>query len=161
MKHLGYLTVLCLTALLAAGGCVDQGGRGGDEAPPNVVRRDKLEVSVTADPRVAAIGETIRVTVAARNHGYKPIPIESETAAPVIATLWRYDAAKGWIRVKEFPTAARRQHASWVLRSRKAEPFHLDLPVDPDWPVLETLKLSAELNGRPDARPHVFIYVKP
>ena len=160
MKHLGYGAALCLTALLAAG-CVDQAGRPGDEPPPDVVRRDQLEVSVTADPRGASIGETINVTVAARNRGYKPIRIESDTAAPVIATLWRYDRAKGWVRVKEFPTAARRRHTSWVLRSGKTEPFHLELPVDPDWPVLETLKLSAELNGRPDARPHVFIYVKP
>ena len=161
MKHLEPCVPLCLLALLAAGGCVNQTGPRREQVQFSVVRRDKLEVSVTADPRIATVGETIRVTVAARNRGRKPIRIESATAAPVIATLWRYDAAKGWIRVKEFPTAPQRQRSSWVLPHGEAEPLRIELPVEPDWPVLETLKLSAEVNGRPDARPHVFIYVKP
>jgi len=155
------VAVLLCCVLLGLGGCVAAGRTDAEPSRHATVTRDSLEVNVAADRRVAKPGETIRLTVTARNLGRKPIRIDSPTFNPILVVLWRYDTAKGWLRVKEFPTAPLRKYTRWELTSRGQRTFELDLPVKLDWPVLTTLKLSAELSGRPDARPHVFMYIQP
>jgi hypothetical protein len=161
MRSFAAAALLGCAVLLIPCGCIQWLGGDPTAAGPATVTRESLQVSISADRYTVKVGEQVHVTVTARNLSRTPIQIESATAAPVIVTLWRYDRAKGWVRVRQFPTAPLRRHSRWELGKKEQRTFRIDLPVEPDWPSLTTLKLSAELNGRPDARPHVFVYVQP
>lgn len=142
---------------LLAGGC----------APPPVqdiligeaVSGD-LEAVVTVDRRTAHLGQTIGVTLTVRNTSRDPIPVESRTAAPMIVTVWNYDSEKRWRRVKEYPQVSIFQRTLWVLSGKEERTFAMKVPVEPDWPARQLVKLTAELNGRTDARPYVLVEIR-
>ncbi len=147
-----------LAAVLLLGGCADRGGEG-----PffSTAARDDLAVTLSADRRTAEVGDTVELTITARNTSYGDLLIESDTANPVRIEVWRYDAVAGWKRTMTFPPAPLRRYTAWVLEAKQTRTFTTALPIEPGWPLLETLKITAELTGRPDVRPHVFLTVLP
>ena len=161
MRSVWTSILLCSAVLCPASGCIF--GEPADHFEPGqaTVTREGLQAELFVDRRSATVGDVIHLTFTARNVQREASRIESATANPLIVTLWRYDAAKDWIRLEEFPAAPLRQHQSWLLDGGDDRTFSVELPIGPHWPALETLKLSAELNGRPDVRPHVFLYVHP
>ena len=152
--------VLCGAALMALGaGCQMQ-----SKAPRTLTGEaasGNLHLTLRTDRRVAHVGDTLTLTVEAKNTGWTGMTIEAATAAPVIATVWRYDSVKGWVRYKDFPPVSYRTRQKWDLGLGQRRDFTMKLAVGADWPVLETLKITAELNGRPDARPHVLLNIQP
>ncbi|NLF29380.1 MAG: hypothetical protein GX591_00675 [Planctomycetes bacterium] len=151
-------TLAALLALGALGGCADRRAEG---PVFSTASHDDLVVTVRADRRTAAIGDTVALTIVAENPRFRDLLIESDTADPVLVTVWRYDAVAGWKRAMAFPPAPLRRYTAWVLEGRAGRTFTVELPIEPGWPVLETLKITAELAGRPDVRPHVFLTVVP
>ena len=152
------LAMAALVAVTILGGCPSRT----DDAPPfSTVTRDDLAVTLRADRRSAAIGDTVELTITAENPRRRDLLIESDTSDPIRVTVWRYDAVAGWKRARVFPPASLRRYTTWVLQGRDTRTFTVSLPIEPGWPLLETLKVTAELAGRPDVRPHVFLTIEP
>ena len=155
----------CLTAwvygvVLAV--CVAGCGRGGNVVIlGREIASGPLSASITTDRRTAAVSESVRVTLTVRNTSREPIPIEAASTAPMFVSVWRYVAAEGWLRVKEYPEAVIARRRAWVLEGREEKTFSMTVPVEPDWPTRQLIKLTAELNGRTDARPYILLEISP
>ena len=152
-----FLLGLAGTSLLVLG-CAPKGA---PSVVTDQVASDSLLATMTADKRIARVGEGINVALVARNTSLRSMSIEAATTAPMIVTVWRYDMAKGWTRVKEYPKVAIYRRQTWVLHGGKERAFSMAVPVEPDWPTQQMVKLMAELNGRTDARPYVLIEIRP
>ena len=110
---------------------------------------DGLVVTAGVPQRNYIRGQTVTVDVAVRNTSGRDMAIQADSGALVYATLWRKTAI-GWEQVKRYPQTAVMVAAPWKLASGKTYKCTLNLPVEPDWPTGEPLKLTVELNGRND-----------
>lgn len=110
-----------------------------------------LMVELRLPRRNLVRGETLPVTVVARNLTKEEIVIPAETGALVYVTLWRRTEA-GWEQVKRYPQMSAQVLSHWRLPPKSSQNFPLKLPVAPDWPTGEPLRITAELNGRPEIK---------
>ncbi len=122
-----------------------------------------LLATIDVDTRIVRPGDTVNVTLTVRNTGGEPMVIEAPTSAPIIVAVWRYDLRFGWRRVREYPETALYRLTTWTLTpgGEGERTYEMPLTVEKDWPVLNRAKITAELNGRPGARPFVLIDVLP
>lgn len=118
-----------------------------------------LKTTLAIDREFARVGQTLHVTLMARNTGIHTLQIEARTGAPMLVTIWKYDVLKGWQRIGQYPEAAIFQLTPWKLGPFAQRTFEMDVPVGQSWPTNENIRLSAELNGRPDARPYLLVKV--
>jgi hypothetical protein len=150
------VTCLCLAALALAG-C--RSGWSVDGRPDaGVVESKGLGLRVEVDRPRLAVGERLDVMVAVRNRTSRPMEIVADTGALVYLRLWRFDGLN-WVEVRRYPQAATMVVTAWQLPAGGHRAWRLDLPVEPDWPSFEPLRLSAELNGRPDAVAYATVQV--
>lgn len=156
MKTIAIL-LACLTLTILPGcPCGQEGARRGAlSAPPSltVVSRG-LSVGITISRRTLAVGETMEVLVVAKNVTRAPIEIHAPTSVPALVKVWRYTGV-GWDEVKRYPENNMLITRTWCLPPGGSREFAFRLPVEPDWPLGELLRVSGELNGRPDAIPSV------
>ncbi len=120
-----------------------------------------LSATLRTSTIAATVGDEIALTLTVANTGDEPLQIEATTAAPMIVTVWRHDRVVGWRRLREYPGVSVRIRNSWQLEPGEPKTLTMTVPVETDWPVLETLKISAELNGRTDTRPFVLVEIVP
>lgn len=135
---------ILLCGLFFAAGCQRH-----DEILWRAKADDGLVVTAGVPQRNYVRGDTVTVAVTARNTSGRYLAIPADSGAPVYATLWRRTAV-GWEQVKRYPQTAVMVAAPWKLRGGKTYKCALNLPVEPDWPTGEPLKLTVELNGRDD-----------
>jgi len=154
------MIALLATTALWAGGCP---GGGPPPALSGQATSGDLLATLRVDTRIVRPGDEIHVTLTARNTGSKPMLVEAGTSATILVTVWRYDMQYGWRRVIEYPETALYQLTSWTLQpgAKGERTFEMPLTVGKAWPMLTRAKLTAEVNGRPGARPFVFIEVLP
>ncbi|MCD4699075.1 MAG: hypothetical protein K8R91_00680 [Phycisphaerae bacterium] len=133
-----------VVGLLSAVGC---------QRPDEITWRAQADdgLVVTADvPRHNYVrGDTVDINVKVCNTSGRDIAIPADSGALVYATLWRRTTI-GFEQVKRYPQTAVMVAAPWILSGRKTYKCTLNLPVEPDWPTSEPLKLTVELNGRDD-----------
>ncbi|MDY7010005.1 MAG: hypothetical protein SVV80_04550 [Planctomycetota bacterium] len=110
---------------------------------------DGLVVTAGVPQRNYVRGDTVDIDVKVSNTSIRDIPIPADSGALVYATLWRRTTI-GFEQVKRYPQTAVMVAAPWKLASGKKYKCTLNLPVEPDWPTSEPLKLTVELNGRDD-----------
>ncbi len=158
MKTYGYLIAPWLLLAACVAGCSQHGPA---EIPGTEVASGPLLASIATDRRSAEVGQSVRVTLIVRNTSGDPIPVEAASTAPMFVSVWRYVAAEGWLRIKEYPEAVIARRQAWVLEGREEKSFSMTVPVEPDWPTRQLIKLTAELNGRTDARPYVLMEIRP
>jgi hypothetical protein len=119
---------------------------------------DGLSVTVDTPQRNVVRGQSLQVTVTAKNTSDKPIEIVAANGAPVIVTLARKTSA-GWETVKTFPENATQVTQKWTLQPKAERKFPLTLPLSADLPTGEPLRLTAKVNGRPDVAPGGFVQI--
>ena len=119
-----------------------------------------LTVRIEAPKTTFLTGEEFKAVVVARNTTHKPMRIDATTGAPVYLRIWRHTGL-GWEQVKRYPQVATMVMNPWTLEPRSERRFELHLVVEPDWPTNEALLLTAELNGRGDVVPSIFIGIVP
>ena len=124
--------------------------------PPNAAALGGLVVTIEVSKEVVVRGDQVKVTVLARNDTDEPMRIVARTGAPVYVRVWR-KTFLGWEPVKRYPEAATMVMNPWTLAAESERKFELNLPVDPDWPSNESIRLTAELNGREEVSPGVII----
>jgi len=112
-------------------------------------RSNGLILKVRINRRYCVRGQTIRLTITAINTSKKDVHIPADTGALVYAKLWRHTAT-GWELVKRYPQSMVMVASPWILKAGQSRKFVLNLPVESDWPTEEPLRLTVELNGRPD-----------
>lgn len=155
------LVAALLPALLAVIGCAQKPMA----SPPagqlsNHVTSGDLSARLVVDKPVAVVDNSFQVWLSVTNMGKTPVPVLADSTAPMIVTLWRYTPT-GWERFREFPQSAVRRSVSWQLHPGQTRDFHMTVPVTPDWPMTDLLKLTAEMNGRPEAQPAVLVRAIP
>lgn len=155
----------CIAALLLLAGLglplgCTQAPEPGPSPTVDVERQGDLALRLEVDRQQVRVGESLELTLTATNTGEQPMRIEATSGAEVIVTIWRRQW-NDWIRVKEYPEAAIQVLSPWTLGAESERTFTRSIPVQPDWPVLEQMRLTTELNGRPDVRPEVMITVQP
>ena len=119
-----------------------------------------LRVSVEMPKRQYDVGEQFTVVITAKNLTDSPIVISSPTSAMTFIKLWRYDGIV-WEEFKRYPVASTVVVRKWTLPAGGKRQFFMNLIVEPDWPTAEILRLTAELNGRPEAAPALAFDVLP
>ena len=144
MNRLTAFFAWCALALMA--GCA---------APvaPTVVPRhggtaqaDGLELSVALSAASVKAGDKITVTVTARNVSDSPITIHADNSAPIWVRVW-HETPMGWDVVRTYPRSVAKVQSSVKLAPGEARPFTMTLPVEPEWPTNERIRISGELNG--------------
>jgi len=149
-------TLLCLALPAALAGCTQQTL---DDRPVNAVRKGDLDVRIELPRRHYLVGETMDVTVTAHNHGDQPVFVPAGSGAKVLVRVYCH-AGTGWELAKRYPQAATMVISPWSLApGETAGPFVLKVPVEPDWPTHEILRVTGELNGLPDVAPGVAVTV--
>jgi hypothetical protein len=118
------------------------------------VAADGLVVAMALPDRTLVRGQRVPVTVTARNTGAKPITVVTDSSAAVYVTLGRRTLA-GWEDIRRFPENTITENLVWTLAPGQSRSFTLTFNIGADWPSNEPLRLIAQLNGRPDARPQV------
>jgi len=151
-------TCLSLLLLMTVLGCwfrVDEGlGRGLTVS----AAKGGLFLEMSLPERQYALGDTIPVTVVAVNESKEEMVLKATSGALMYLTLWRHTPV-GWEQLKRFPETAVMIPSPWKLPPGGSNKFPVNLEVTPDWPKSEQLKLTAELNGRPDLKAEGLIEV--
>jgi hypothetical protein len=160
MKAAGTLTALLLVTILA--GCSVEPGAGGPAAaaPDRARSKDGLELSLSIPKARLRPGQHAEATVTAVNRSRQPITIPAASNAPVYLRLWRY-TGYSWEQFKQLPEASALLMKPWRLEPGQKKDFPVAFEVTLDWPTAERLRMTAELNGRPDVRPDVLLKVEP
>ncbi len=120
----------------------------------------ELSIEIRVFKKIFRPGETAKVFITARNNGSEPIEINATSAAPVFVQVERFTDAH-WARVARYPQAAAMVMSPWTLKPGASRQWEMPIPVEPDWPAAEPLKLKAWLNGRADTTAAVEIEVAP
>ena len=147
--------MLLFAAGLCLAGCAQQEIATGE----HVAQADGLVVTLESPQHdVLVPGENLSLIVTVRNTTKQPAEIVARSGAPVYARVWRRGEMY-WQQVKTYPQAATMVMTPWTLPAREQRTFMLSLPVEPDWPTGEPLRITAELNGRPQAKPAIIVRV--
>jgi len=158
------MRTVCVLMLLGgvalASGCARQEMQTGPAGLVDTVERDGLAVTIESSQPTVRAGEELRLVVTVRNTTRRAVRIDARSGAPVYLRLWR-NAGLYWNQVKRYPEAATMILSPWSLPARQQRQFVLALPVEPDWPTGESLKITAEINGRPELEPSVRVIVHP
>jgi hypothetical protein len=161
MTHPTIPVALLAVALLAVG-CADGGNRSGPgRHDAATVSADRLTLTVQPGRRTVRTGERLAVDVTVTNTGSSAVEIVSPNAARLLATVWeKYDpTGSTWDKVKTYPQAAAMVISPWTLTPGESFRRTLNLPVEPDWPSEERLRLTVTVNGRDDLTAETFIQV--
>ncbi len=153
------LALVAAAALLpAAGGCPARPETAGLPVGPIVAEARGLEVSLALPKYSFYRGEEIPLKVAARNTTRRDVVITAHSGALAYVSLWQLQPERQILR---FPQAAILVVKQWTLPAGESRSFPLNLQVTPEWPTREPMRLVAEINGWPLARPSVLIDVYP
>ena len=127
--------------------------------PANTVRAEGLSLRLSLPRREFVTGQAIPVTLRVRNVTDEPITIVASTSSPYYIRVWRYTSV-GWELLKQYPRAALMVMSPWTLAADGERVFEFSVPVEPDWPTNEPLRLTAMLNGREALTPALTVYVR-
>lgn len=153
------LTIVLAVALTAAG-CTKSLSQDEIAATARGVSRG-LAVTLKLPARSFVVGEQFEVTLIAENTTDAPIEVDARTASPYFLRVWR-DTSVGWVQVKRYPQVDLAVMSPWTLGARGRREFAgIKLEVEPDWPQGEMLRITGEVNSRPDARAAVPIIIEP
>lgn len=158
MKNL--ILTIVLVASMTAAGCTKS--LAPDEIDPTArgVSRG-LAVTLKLPARSFDVGESFEVTLIAENTTDAPIEVDARSASPYFLRVWR-DTSIGWVQVKRYPQVDLMVMSPWTLGPGERREFAgIKLEVEPDWPQGEVLRITGELNSRPDARAAVPIIIEP
>ncbi len=126
--------------------------------PGNSLQADGLIVHMSLPRRDFILGQHVEVTITAANTTKQPIRFNANSSALVIVRLFRH-AGTHWEFVRQYPESAAMLMSPWQLEGGAQRVFRLKLPVEPDWPSNERLRLTGELNGRDDLAPDMLIRI--
>ncbi len=155
------LLILAAAAALAASGCQEPAPL--PAAPAGVANsasNQGLTVELRAPTRQVVWGQTLTVEIVARNTTAEDIVIDADTGAEVYLRLWRLTTG-GWEQVKRYPATPVMVAWRWTLPPGGSRSFQRVLQVERDWPTGEALRLTVELNGRPDVAPGAVVEAFP
>jgi hypothetical protein len=137
---------------MATAGCASQNAGGSaDRNGSRVAQEDNLRLELEVSDHDLTVGDTFTVRATAGNTGREPVDITARSGALLIVRIWQ-ETPVGWTTVKRYPEAAIMIIQTWTLAPGERRPFEMDLTVGKDWPTAETIRLTAELNGRDDVR---------
>ena len=153
MKAASAITVLATMVILS--GCAQ-----GPAMKFHPGAKDGLALTLSVSQATPRIGEKVEAVVMAANTSGKPIEISADTTAPVYLDVWR-PAGQSWDRFKRLPETAGARLVAWRLEPGEVKTFKLLVVITPDWPTAETMRLTAQLNGRTDLRAEVVLRVQP
>jgi len=114
--------------------------------------KEGLTLEMSVPERHYVSGQTIPLTIMARNETRDDMVIDAGSGALVAVTVWRRTEL-GWEKVKRLPETAVMMPSPWKLPAKGSHTFTMNLSVTPDWPTGEWLKLTGELNGKPGVTP--------
>ncbi len=154
MKAASAIAVLAMVTILA--GCADQGP--GMTFRPGA--KDGLALTLSISKATPCLGERVQAVVTAANTSKKPIEFSADTTAPVLLDVWR-PVGQSWELFNRLPGAARTRLTTWRLEPGQVKVFHLTMDITPDWPTAETMRVTAQLNGRTDLTAEVVLRVQP
>ena len=152
------LTIVLAVAFTAAG-CTKSPSQ--DEIDPTGQGVSRgLAVTLTLPARSFVVGEQFEIALIAENTTDAPIEVDARSTSPYFLRVWR-DTSIGWVQVKRYPQVDLTVLSPWTLGAGGRREFAgIKLEVEPDWPQGEMLRITAELNSRPDARAAVPIVIE-
>jgi hypothetical protein len=153
-----FALVLLTVSLVALIGCPKKAGDGPGAGVVQEVTKDGLTVELRMPRRHLVRGEMLPITVTARNQTKEEMAIDADSGAAVYVTLWRQTSV-GWEQVKRYPESVTMVATKGRLGPKASQSFPLNLRVAPDWPTGELLRITAELNGRPEPQAGAYIQV--
>lgn len=159
MRSITGLGLAAVLAAAAAAGCAGSNSAI-NGAPSSRVVVDGLAVSLELPARAFRPGQTFTVNLSAENVSGRPIHLDARTRSLYYLRLWR-DTTIGWEPLRRYPQSEAMVPGPWTLAPGKRRAFGpITLTVEPDWPRGEMLRITGELNGRPNAKAAVEIVVE-
>ena len=119
-----------------------------------------LELTLQLPRDEFTVGETIDMTLTAHNTTRGPIWLTAPQHTHWVLGVWRKTRGV-WEEVKRYPATPMNRQLPWILGGAKTRAFHARIPVEPDWPTAEALRITAELGGEPRAVPKLTVIVRP
>ena len=149
-----------LTVACALAGCAKSKPEFEIAASGRAVSRG-LAVTLKLPARSFTVGEQFEVVLIAENTTGEAIRIDARSASPYFLRVWR-ETSVGWEQVRRYPQVDLAVMSPWTLEAGARRQFAgVKLKVEPDWPRGEMLRITGELNSRPDARPAVLVIIEP
>jgi len=163
---------LFVLAVLVLGGLL---GCGQSDAAPEVrtdgemtenlqallpVAAGELAIDVELSSHRLVTGETLQVRGTVTNRTDYAVRIDSPTSARFHVQLWR-DTENGWTIIRSYPEAALMVLSPWGLAPGATVAYGMVLPVEPDWPTHEALRLTVKVDGYADSSEPVVVTVFP
>lgn len=115
-----------------------------------------LTATIQMPTRFYSVGDAFSVVVTIVNSSQQAQLIGPSTGAAVYVKVMRW-VPQGWVEVKRYSSAASKP---WTLSPGSSRSFPIPLHVESDWPTDEPLRITAEINGRPDLAPGIVVQVQ-
>lgn len=144
---------------LFVGGCMAPKPQPINPNEARAISKD-LQVTIALPSRSFVIGQTMKVTVTARNNGENPIHIESRSSNLVTIQVFQKEL-QGWQQVKHYPQAGLTVLSPWALAPGQERTWQLNLPIEPDWPTGAPVRIKALLNGADRPSPEINVRISP
>ncbi len=126
----------------------------------NTTEVSGLALTVEVPKRIFTVGEQFTLAITASNTTKEPIEIVATNSALVYVRILRYNGV-AWREVKRYPETSAMVISPWTLPKRATRRFDMQLTVEPDWPMGENVRITAELNGRPEVSAGLSIEIVP
>ena len=155
------MTTMKTSAIIALAAAVLAGCQGAPLAMKgehNTVSAGDIAVSLEVPKRFYNVGEKFQAVVYVQNKTDRPVTISADSGAPVFVRLSHHTNV-GEVQLKQYPQFSLIFVRVWTLNPHEIRSFPLELTVEPDWPSGELIRLSGEVNGRPEIQPGVMISV--
>lgn len=157
MTRRSLLFVSVSLMLLFAAGCA-QSGPPGDG--PSVVHAGSLAAHMRVPAETVRHGQVIGVSITTWNLGKNPV-----TMPRTVSDVYRVEVARhdgmGWVTFRTYPATEAILLRRLTLEPDSRREDSVSVPVEPDWPAGEVVRLQAVMNGRADLRMSDFVSVKP
>jgi len=106
-----------------------------------------LRIGINLSAHQAVQGDSIVAIAMLENRGSSPVTIPRIGSEQFRLIVSQYDGV-AWQPLKTFPAADQSLLSNWTIQPGQLVHRVFTLPVGPDWPVGQTLRIRAELNGR-------------
>ncbi len=141
-----WTSAIAMSLLLLTVGC----GQDNADDPGYAVADDGLAIFATADLAVVKPGDTIGVDVTIENTSDQTIRWTARNTAPVYVRVQEQSELEMglWQDMKVHPEMAGMAITPHELAPGEKKTWTMNIPVEPDWPRGELVRLAVHPNGR-------------
>ncbi len=120
-----------------------------------------VALAVEVPGRQFSASQFVPVYVRLTNMNSTPVTIQSPNNQEITISVF-VPTPVGWKKLKDYyPTTLAQAPTTWTLAAGQSQVFSVPLTVEAEWPTNSDVRLIAEVNGRPQLRTAVEVFILP